>query len=68
MERAFPTDYDSLSSIVKGAVLPDNACGNNFAVVRVVWVKHQTFNGRFYKGNVASKYPLASNTECSCLM
>ena len=28
----------------KGAVLRDNARGNNFAVVRVVWVKHRTFN------------------------
>ena len=53
---------------LKGAVLRDNTRGSNFAVVRVVWVKHQTFNGRFYKGNVASKYPLASNTECSFLM
>ena len=25
-------------------------------------------NGRFYKGNDASKYPLASNTEGSFLM
>ena len=52
----------------KGAVLRDNARGNNFAVARVVWVKHRTFNGGFYKGNIASKYSLASNTECSFLM
>ena len=61
-------------ALLQGAVLQDNARGNNFAVVRVVWVKHRTFNGRFYKGNVASKYPLdhriqkTSNTECSFLM
>ena len=36
-------------STLKGAVLRDNARGNNFVVVRVVWVKHRTFNGRFIR-------------------
>ena len=54
---------DELEGPLKGAVLRDNARGNNFPVVRAVWVKHRTFNGRIYKGNVISKYPLASNTE-----